>query len=259
MTVRPAVEDDSERIREVARQSFQTSYSLSPGEIDTIIETEFGDEHIERCIEEDDMRLFVAEDDDLVVGMAETRINDDGDGELLWLHVDPGARGQGIGTELFEQATAQLRERTAEHVHALVMAQNEEGNQFFERWDFERGETEQHDIGDQTYRLEVFTNTPEEFDDEDMSGGEQPDEEAVPEDGKLDVDGETRYVDVDEDIPGEDGQFFVVYEDEASEDRYGFYCSNCGTFTSSVDGQGKIVCEECGNVHRPEEWDASYL
>ena len=56
-----------------------------------------------------------------------------------------------------------------------------------------------------------------------------------------------------------DGRFYVMFADEAREERYGFYCSNCGTFTDSVDGLGKIVCEKCDNEHRPEEWDASYL
>lgn len=257
MTVRPAVDDDSERIREIARQSFQTSYSLSPDEIDTIVEAEFNDEEVTDCIENDDKRLFVADQDDLVVGFAETRINESDDGELLWLHVEPGIRGQGVGTSLFEQAVAQLRERSAEHVHALVMAQNEEGNQFFEQWDFERGDSQEREIAKRDYRLQIFTQTPEEFDDE--SGMTEDDEAAVPADGEIIVDDETRYVDTDEEVPGDDGRFFVVFSDPDHEEQYGYYCSNCGTFADSVDGHGRIVCEECGNVHRPDEWDSSYL
>lgn len=258
MEVRPATEQDSQRIREIVRQSFQTSYSLSPEEIDTITETEFGDEAVEDRIEDDDTRLFVAEQDDVPVGFAETRLNEEGDGEVFWLHVEPGSRGQDVGTELFEHSTAQLRERTAEHVHALVLTQNEEGNQFFENWDFERGDSEEREIAGKEFRVDIFTNTPEEIS-EDSELQEEGDEATVPEDGEITVDGETRYVDVDEEIPGEDGRFFVVYEDPEYDERYGFYCSNCGTFTSSVDGQGKVVCEECGNVHRPDEWDSSYL
>ena len=50
-----------------------------------------------------------------------------------------------------------------------------------------------------------------------------------------------------------------MFGDEAREERYGFYCFSCGTFTDSVDGFAKIVCEKCDNERRPEEWDASYL
>lgn len=257
MSVRPAVNRDAERIQEVVRQSFQTSYSLSPGEIDAIVEEEFDGETISEHVQADDDRLFVAEDDDEVVGVAETEITDDQTGELRWLHVEPGARGQGVGTELFKQATAQLRERAAEPVNALVLAANEEGNQFFEQFEFERAVTDQREIADQDLEVDVFTDTPEEFEDETIPTEDA--EQSVPADGEIVVEGETRYVDTDEEVPGDDGPFYVVYDDAAHGTRYGFYCSNSGTFTGSVDGQGKIVCEECGNEHRPDEWDASYL
>jgi len=257
MEIRPAVTDDSERIDDVARQSFQNSYSLSPQDIDAIVEDEFDAEAIEACLQSDMDRILVADDDDLVVGFAQTHLTDDQDGEIRWLHVDPAVRGQGVGTELFEQAAAQLRERTAEHVHAVVMADNEEGNQFFERWGLERGESEQRTIGEEEYKVQIFTGTPEEF--EDAQGMTDDDKEFVPENGEIEVDGETKYVDDGEEIPGDDGRFFIVYNSDRSDERYGFYCSNCGTFTDSVDGQGTVVCEECGNVHRPEEWDMSYL
>lgn len=257
MEIRSAVENDTDRIDELARQSFQASYSLSPQDIDAIARTEFSDDAVEECIQSDDDRILVAEDDDLVVGFAETHLTDDQDGEIRWLHVDPAVRGQGIGTELFEQAAAQLRERTAEHVHAIVMAANEEGNQFFEQWGLERGESDQREIGEETYRIQIFTATPEEFADE--QGMTDDDEEFVPQDGEITVAGEIRYVDVDEEVPGDDGRFYVVYEEPSADEKYGFYCSNCGTFTSNVDGMGTITCQECGNVHRPDDWDMSYL
>jgi len=257
MEIRPAIEDDTERVQNIAQQSFQSSYSLSPQDIETITSVRFDDAAIAECIQSDDDRLLVADDDDLIVGFAVTHLTEDGDGEIQWLHVDPAARGQGTGTKLFEQAAAQLRERTAEHVHAVVMAQNEEGNQFFEQWGLEHGDNEQRAIGEQTYRMQIFTATPEEFEDEeDMT---EDDTESIPQDEELEVNGETRYVDTEEEIPGDDGRFYVVYTDENYEEQYGFYCSNCGTFTDSVDGQGTIVCEECGNVHRPDDWDMSYL
>jgi len=257
MTVRPAVETDSEQIREVATRSFRNSYSLSPEEIETIVEEAFGDDAVADCLEDDDRRLLVDERDDNVVGFVETKLTDTSTGELVWLHVEPEARGQGVGTDLFEQAAAQLRERAAEHVHGLVMAQNEEGNQFFERWGFERGESMERKIAGQPYQIQVFTGTPEEFGDGIES--DDSDEESVPADGEIVVDDETRYIDTDEELPGDDGRFYVVFTDQAYDDQYGFYCSNCGTFVDAVDGQGKIVCGECGNVHQPEEWDKSYL
>lgn len=251
MELRDATEDDSDRIRAVAEQSFQTSYKLSPLEIETIVEAEFEAERIADRIEDDGHIMLVAESDDVVLGFAEASITDDGYGEILWLHVDPGERGNGVGTELTEQLIAELRERTVAGVRGLVLGKNEEGSEFFERFEFERsGQTERNFDGE-PFQAEVHSNVETEQTDED--------EYTVPESEEIDVEGEARFIDSEESIAGIEGEFLIVFETEERENRYGFFCTNCGTFTDSVDGDGKVVCEECGNVHNPDEWDGSYL
>jgi GNAT superfamily N-acetyltransferase len=58
-------------------------------------------------------RLWVAEDEDRVVGWAEARLRwttkEEGLGDF-WGFVAPGARGTGLGSALFERATGHLRE-----------------------------------------------------------------------------------------------------------------------------------------------------
>ena len=255
MSIRAADADDADRIREVAERSFAASYSLSPSEIETILEVEFAPDPLAQRIGGDDAVLFVAERDDETVGFAEGRVRDEGDGEVVWLHVHPYARGEGLGTSLFEHATDELRDRETSRLRAVVHAQNEEGSEFFDRFDFESAGTEQRQIGDHRFRFDVFTDSPGAPETADVDDGEP----TMPDDERITVEGEERYVDPDDEIPGDQAPFYGVYEAADRDDRYGFYCSNCGTFTGSVDGLGTIVCEECGNVHRPDEWDASYL
>ncbi len=250
MQIREATESDSNRIREIAEQSLQASYSLSPRDIETILEYEFGPESLTDVIGEDRQILLVAEEEGTVLGFVETRITEGERGEIVWLHVDPTERGKGAGTELFERALARLRERVAEKIQAIVLADNQEGGGFFEQFDFKHSGRTEREIGDKTIHAEIHIDVEEEQAEEGYT---------VPAAEEIAVDGEPRFLDPDESISGKESEFLLVFEEESREERFGFYCTNCGSFTDSVDGQGKVICENCGNTHNPEEWDESYL
>lgn len=250
MKVRQATDSDSERIKEIAEQSFQASYSLSPIGIESIVEIEFESEPLASRLDEDGRLVLVVEEDDNLLGFAEGHVRGEESGEVKWLHVDPTERGNGVGTKLFERVLADMRERGVE-VQATVLSDNQEGGDFFEKFNFEsEGQTER-EFDDQTVHVEVYHSEETEADEEE--------EYTVPEDESITVEGQTLFLDLQEPLSGEEGQMLLAFQDEAQEDHYGFYCTNCGTFTDSVDGQGKIVCENCGNEHRPEDWDDSYL
>ena len=72
------------------------------------------------------------------------------------------------------------------------------------------------------------------------------------------ADGETVYVATDESRVGSEGPFHVVYRGETGEHRYGYLCSGCDSLDTAMDTMGRIVCNECGNVRKPEEWDAAH-
>lgn len=71
-------------------------------------------------------------------------------------------------------------------------------------------------------------------------------------------DGETVYVADDEARVGSAGPFHVVYRDGDREERFGYLCSSCGSIDNAMDTMGRIVCNECGNTRKPEEWDAAH-
>lgn len=251
MKIRDPTESDSARIRDIAEQSFQASYAFSPLDIESIIEAEFEDEIIAARLDDDENILLVAERDGSLLGFAEARIMPDERGEIVWLHVDPTERGQGVGTDLIERIIAELRERVVEGIQARILAQNQEGSEFIERFQFEPSDQTDRELGGQTLHAEIYSTVE----------AEQTDkaEQTVPESGEIDVEGQTRFIDPRESISGDEGKFLFVYEEDNREDRFGLYCTNCGSFTESIDGDGKVICETCGNVHNPDEWDGSYL
>ncbi|ESP87165.1 DUF5816 domain-containing protein [Candidatus Halobonum tyrrellensis] len=66
------------------------------------------------------------------------------------------------------------------------------------------------------------------------------------------------YVDRANGERGEKAPFFHVYADEAGETRWGYFCGNCETVNNAMDSMGRIECNECGNIRKPEEWDAAH-
>ncbi|MFA9517752.1 DUF5816 domain-containing protein [Halopenitus sp. H-Gu1] len=71
-------------------------------------------------------------------------------------------------------------------------------------------------------------------------------------------DGERVYVDRTEREGGSKGPFFVVYVSEQGPERWGYRCGNCGSLNTAMDTMGRIQCTVCGNVRKPDEWDAAH-
>ncbi len=70
--------------------------------------------------------------------------------------------------------------------------------------------------------------------------------------------GETLYISRENAERGSKGPFWVVYRSQDQEARYGYYCSNCETLNNAMDPMGRIVCNDCGNTKKPDEWDAAH-
>lgn len=60
----------------------------------------------------------------------------------------------------------------------------------------------------------------------------------------------------DERLRGLTGPFYAVYDDEQ---KQGWYCSNCDALGVAADPMGRLKCNQCGNIHQSNEWDAGYL
>ena len=70
--------------------------------------------------------------------------------------------------------------------------------------------------------------------------------------------GETVYLDRSDPERGSDGPFYVAYVTDDRERRWGFFCAVCESSDTAMDTMGRIQCNSCGNVRKPEEWDAAH-
>jgi len=242
MNLRPAEPADRPAIRDVARRSLQASYSLGPQAITSAIEEWYDEERITETLADDNHLLFVSDVDGQVVGFSESVLTGGEVGTLLWLHVDPAHRGEGIASALFERTRDELAELGATHLHGRVLEDNAEGNTFYENMGFEQVGTEEVEIAGRTHVENIYSESQE-------RGRE----------AREDEDGRVVFVDHDNQEQGSVAPFHVVYTDEDGEERYGYYCSNCDGLANAMDSMGRIECDACGNVRKPARWDAAYL
>jgi len=243
MNVRPMESADREQIRAVARDSLQSSYSLSPDQIETILEEEFDDAALTDLLDDSDTVVLIAEE---TVDGAETvrgfvTIELGTKATIRWLHADPVARGEGVATALL----GRVRERFADKpIAANILDDAVEGGAFLEGFGLKQSDHDQIRLGGEEFAVTVFT------------GGQSTETPAkptvtVPE--SVTVDGVDRSVDRDDSVPGSEAPFFTVYCADDETDAYGYFCSQCGSTNVSIDGLDRLECGECGNTHLADE------
>ena len=249
MSVREATIEDADDIREIAERSFRSSYSLSPQEIEIIVEAEFSREAFEDRIDDDSGVLLVATEseeeapDSDISGFAEL----DADGVFRWMHVHPNARGRGVGSTLLERIQEETESRDGSF-SAIILEDASEGDQVLERIGLSRTGGSEIEIGGERFHVQQYEMTDEEH------AANEPSVD-VPE--TVEQDGETVRVDAESDISGTLAPFYPMYGDD--EEPVGFFCSQCGTTEVSAGSLDRLECSECGNLHRADDWDASYL
>jgi ribosomal protein S18 acetylase RimI-like enzyme len=241
MDVRKATASDSPAIRDVARRSLQASYSLSPQAITTAVEKWYDEMDLEERLDEEGHLYLVAEREGQPVGFSESRLSDDGVATLLWLHVDPAYRGEGVARALFSQTREHLEAAGADRLYGRVLQDNADGNAFYDAQGFEQVSRDEVEIGNRTYVENVWAPS--------QSTGLQA----------VEVGDRTVYVDRDEFETGSAASFHVVYTDETRENKYGYYCGNCDELANAMDAMGRVECNNCGNTRKPTRWDAAYL
>lgn len=72
------------------------------------------------------------------------------------------------------------------------------------------------------------------------------------------VDDREFYIDHGDAVRGSIGPFYTVYTDKERENRYSYYCGNCGSLVTAMDTMGRLSCDECNNQLKPTRWDAAW-
>jgi len=241
MEIREATKGDRPAIRDVARRSLLTSYTLGPKAINGAISEWYDENRLKEKLADDEALLLVGEIDGQVVAFSESVITGDTVAELHWLHVDPDSRGENLGVKLFEATRDHLTDQGITTLQGRVLADNSGGNAFYVEQGLSKVGTEQVDIDGTTYLENVYAEVETE--------GLEP----------YETDGQTVYINKNNTERGSIAPFYMVYTEDTGTDIYGYWCSSCSDLANAMDAMGRIQCDNCGNARKPTRWDSAYL
>jgi ribosomal protein S18 acetylase RimI-like enzyme len=243
MDIRTAEAADADAIRDLARRSMEASYTLSPQTIEGAVEQWYDQEAVSEKLDDEGVVMLVADGDDGLLGFSEAALLEEGgDGDLNWLHVDPDYRGDGIARRLFEATRERLTDLGAARMRGRVLRNNTAGNDFYDYFGFVKAGDATVDIDGTDYVENIYVeDEPEQLE-------------------RITTDeGRELFVDHDDAERATLAPFFPVYSDDQRDNRWGYYCSNCETMDVAVDSMGRVECNGCGNVSKATRWDAAYM
>ena len=153
MTVRTATADDVADIARVAERSWTVDYPdiLTRETAEAAVNEWYDADRIAEELAAERTLLLVAEADGLVVGFAHATWND-AEGYILRTYVHPDHRGEGFGRGLLTETRDVLDSKGVERINAMVLADNDPGNAFYERFGFERVDQSETEVGGESYR-----------------------------------------------------------------------------------------------------------
>jgi N-acetylglutamate synthase-like GNAT family acetyltransferase len=229
MEIRDVEPDDADAVRRAARRSFEASYALDPSTIEALLEGPFSEDRLAPRITDAGTTWLLAEREGEVAGFAELRVDEV---EVVWLHVHPDHRDSGVGTALLERLREGLP-HGVDRLRASVLGANAEDETFAERHGFEHVDRAEREVADERLVEHVYA---------DVGTASTADGHEGRPPGTVTVDGAELTVDDDDRITGRDAPFFRVLD---GDERFGLYCSNCGTVVEAMDEFGRVEWGTC--------------
>lgn len=133
--IRSGTMNDVATVREIAHISWKDAYE---GIIPSTIQTSFINKSYSNAMMEMRLKktiLLIAEQDGEPVGFANfTKVDDDGDAEVIAMYLKPAFQGNGLGRQLLQSGLSYLMDGSQLFVY--VESQNHKGRCFYEANDF---------------------------------------------------------------------------------------------------------------------------
>lgn len=164
MSLRAADAGDIDGIREVAAASWETDYQgvLTRETVEAAVNDWYAPERIRAELGAERTLVLVEERDGTVVGFAHATWSDeDANGYILRIYVDPEHRRERVGRTLLAGTCEALVARGVERIHAMVLSENRPGAAFYEAFGFEFVDEQSTSIGEERYPESRYVLEPD--------------------------------------------------------------------------------------------------
>ena len=157
MEIRPATTDDAANVRQLARNAWHETYGevLDDETIEETVDQWYADEALADALDRAGTAFLLAEVDGDPVGFCHG-VCDGASGYVLRLYVDPDHQERGIGTALHEHLRDDLRDLNMRRMYAMVLADNDGGNEFYRELGFEKTSEGVVELGGDRYTENVY-------------------------------------------------------------------------------------------------------
>jgi ribosomal protein S18 acetylase RimI-like enzyme len=141
VTVREAVTDDLDAIRDVAEASWYAAYGgmFDPPTIAEALAEYYDPELLEVAIEHDEIAFYIAAVDGELVGFASAEQTWADEVELHTIYVHPDRWDEGVGSALLDRVIEWARQQGVDRIACGVLEGNTIGIGFFDAVGFEQG------------------------------------------------------------------------------------------------------------------------
>lgn len=157
MKTRHAHDEDVSAIKRIAEDAWEADYPdiLHRENVGDVVHEWYDGGSIREELTNEDAIIVVAEADGAVVGFAHG-IWARRTGHILRVYVHPDHRGEGVGRELLATVRDALLRRGSDRIQAMVLADNEVGNEFYRQAGFEKIDEGETTIGGESYTENVY-------------------------------------------------------------------------------------------------------
>jgi ribosomal protein S18 acetylase RimI-like enzyme len=142
VTIRSAQTDDIGGIEEVARQTWNATYAeiISPESQERLLDNFYSSAALKEAVQQEGSWFFVAVEENDVIGFAQFIVQENGDGQLTRIYVQPKMQRQGIGKEMLKEGLSLIETQGIQRVLVHVEKENQIGIQFYRKrgFDYER-------------------------------------------------------------------------------------------------------------------------
>lgn len=140
MELREATAADAPAVQRVARAAWHAVHDdiLGTDGVEELLEEWYDRDSLVEAMGHEESPMFLAVDDDAVVGFAQGGPTEDGPADAVVgrIYVRPDEWGQGYGTALLERLFQAIRADGHDSVWLAVLADNEVGRAFYAKHDF---------------------------------------------------------------------------------------------------------------------------